>query len=286
MGATASVATAVLHSKGVVMTDRSVTKQLCNCLDNECHANLPDGWACRKAALTSKNETRWSVMLWRSLDRLHRAVKGCARIGFQESSPTTNASHAEVWNYLNEAQSDAALKLDAYSKLSGDSSAPETSAPQPPSLTLEQSVFNADGSRDWYAPAWSTRTTIASKLYIPMELLAAALGFLKRARYFTPEGSGELTDEINAYLSTFGIERAGHTPQCSSQETSAPLTPAEMGTVARMAAVSAQVQPEKASDNCPTGDYPCEPAKQTTTTGTPAGHCIYCGRTVNGKGES
>ena len=33
----------------------------------------------------------------------------------------------------------------------------------------------------------------------------------------------------------------------SAQETSAPLTPAEMGTVARMAAVSAQVQPEKAS---------------------------------------
>lgn len=64
-------------------------------------------------------------MLWRSLDRLHRAVKDCARIGFQESSPTTNASHAAVWNYLNEAQKDAALKLDAYSKLSGDSSAPD-----------------------------------------------------------------------------------------------------------------------------------------------------------------
>lgn len=32
------------------MTDRSVTKQLCNCLDNECHENLPAGWQCRKVA--------------------------------------------------------------------------------------------------------------------------------------------------------------------------------------------------------------------------------------------
>jgi len=59
---------------------------------------------------------RWAVTLWRSLDRLYRAVKDCARIGFQESSPTTNAHHADIWNALNEAQKDAALKLDVFSR--------------------------------------------------------------------------------------------------------------------------------------------------------------------------
>lgn len=59
---------------------------------------------------------RWAVTLWRSLDRLHRAIKDCGRIGFQESSPITNAHHADIWNALNEAQKDAALKLDVFSK--------------------------------------------------------------------------------------------------------------------------------------------------------------------------
>lgn len=59
---------------------------------------------------------RWSVTLWRSLSRLHLAVKECARIGFEESSPTTNAHHADVWNALNDAQKDAAVKLECFTK--------------------------------------------------------------------------------------------------------------------------------------------------------------------------
>jgi hypothetical protein len=53
-------------------------------------------------------------MLYRCLARLHLAVKGCAAIGFQESSPTTNEHHASIWNDLNEAQKDAELKLKHY----------------------------------------------------------------------------------------------------------------------------------------------------------------------------
>ena len=79
-----------------------------------------------RRALSSENHTavetsgelslRWETILWRSLNRLHYAVIDCAHIGFQESSPTTNADHAEVWNNLNAAQKDAALKLETYSK--------------------------------------------------------------------------------------------------------------------------------------------------------------------------
>jgi hypothetical protein len=52
-----------------------------------------------------------TVQLYRSLERLHLAIKACAGIGFDESSPTTNAHHASIWNDLNEAQADAELKL-------------------------------------------------------------------------------------------------------------------------------------------------------------------------------
>ena len=51
------------------------------------------------------------AQLYRSLERLHLSVKACAGIGFEESSPTTNAHHASIWNDLNEAQKDAELKL-------------------------------------------------------------------------------------------------------------------------------------------------------------------------------
>lgn len=60
-------------------------------------------------------ETRWSIMLARSLERLHLAIKECGRIGFQESTPTKNEHHASIWLNLNEAQKDAALKLKAFS---------------------------------------------------------------------------------------------------------------------------------------------------------------------------
>lgn len=79
----------------------------------------PSEWLALVDALESKSgsvDRRMTVALWRSLDRLHLAVKDCARIGFQESSPTTNATHAEIWNTLNAAQADAALKLKAFSQ--------------------------------------------------------------------------------------------------------------------------------------------------------------------------
>lgn len=59
-------------------------------------------------------QRRFALMLYRSLQRLHIAIKECARIGFEESSPTRNAHHASVWLALSEAQADAALKLKAY----------------------------------------------------------------------------------------------------------------------------------------------------------------------------
>lgn len=81
-------------------------------------------WGLPMSNPTSNLETRWSTILWRSLDRLHHAIKEYASIGFEESSPTTNARHASIWLNLNEAQKDAALKLKAYS--SGEHSAPKT----------------------------------------------------------------------------------------------------------------------------------------------------------------
>jgi hypothetical protein len=55
-----------------------------------------------------------SVNLYRSLQRLHLAIKACAGIGFEESSPTRNAGHYAVWMDLNEAQKDAEVKLKGY----------------------------------------------------------------------------------------------------------------------------------------------------------------------------
>lgn len=60
------------------------------------------------------NEQRWSVILARSLERLHLAVTECASIGFEESTPTKNEHHAAIWLNLNAAQRDARLKLRAF----------------------------------------------------------------------------------------------------------------------------------------------------------------------------
>lgn len=68
----------------------------------------------RAAFEKQSHVTRMAVNLMRSLQRLHLAVKGCARIGFQESSPTTNANHASIWNDLNDAQRDAEIKLKGW----------------------------------------------------------------------------------------------------------------------------------------------------------------------------
>lgn len=58
-----------------------------------------------------------TAQLYRSLERLHLAVIGCGEIGFEESSPVDNAHHASVWNDLNEAQKDAALKLKHFKEV-------------------------------------------------------------------------------------------------------------------------------------------------------------------------
>jgi hypothetical protein len=76
---------------------------------------------CRDAAdeierLRAALDKSWQVTMWRCLNRLHHAVIGCARIGFDESKPTTNAAHGAVWLDLNEAQKDAKFKLEMFSK--------------------------------------------------------------------------------------------------------------------------------------------------------------------------
>ena len=60
------------------------------------------------------SEMRLSTMLYRSLERLSIAIDSCARIGFEESKPTTNATHGQVWQDLNDAQKDAKFKLKHY----------------------------------------------------------------------------------------------------------------------------------------------------------------------------
>lgn len=62
-------------------------------------------------------ESRLSVSLYRSLERLSIAIEACGRIGFEESTPTKNENHAQVWIFLNEAQADAKLKLKHYQQL-------------------------------------------------------------------------------------------------------------------------------------------------------------------------
>lgn len=63
---------------------------------------------------TEPDYKRWSIVLWRSLGRLSSAIEACARIGFEESSPTMNEHHASIWDDLNAAQKDAKLKLDHF----------------------------------------------------------------------------------------------------------------------------------------------------------------------------
>ena len=52
----------------------------------------------------SADPMRLATMLYRSLERLHIAIKECGRIGFEESSPTRNEHHASIWLALNDAQ--------------------------------------------------------------------------------------------------------------------------------------------------------------------------------------
>jgi len=76
-----------------------------------------------------REEIRLSTKLYRSLERLSIAIESCAGIGFTESTPTTNETHASIWQDLNEAQKDAKLKLKAYkdAALTAPKPAPEES---------------------------------------------------------------------------------------------------------------------------------------------------------------
>lgn len=73
------------------------------------------------------------------------------------------------------------------------------------SLTYEQERFNSDGSKDWYESAWGSRfaaTSDAGKpaLYVPVELLEAAVQFLRRCKPFATE---KMALEIHQFLKTF-----------------------------------------------------------------------------------
>jgi len=58
-----------------------------------------------------------TTVLYRSLERLSLAIEQCAKIGFEESKPTTNEMHGEIWIGLNEAQADAKLKLKLFQNI-------------------------------------------------------------------------------------------------------------------------------------------------------------------------
>jgi hypothetical protein len=81
---------------------------------------------------------------------------------------------------------------------------------------LERWMYERDGSRKWYAAAWADRQTFHApdKFYVPIELLEAALKFLRRAKYFTPQtdaGGPSLTVEIEKFLATFEAAPADET---------------------------------------------------------------------------
>jgi hypothetical protein len=76
------------------------------------------------------------AQLYRSLNRLHLAVKACAAIAFEESSPINSEHHASIWNNLNEAQADAALKLKHFVTAEGPS-------PSEPFMSAEEFYLNS-----------------------------------------------------------------------------------------------------------------------------------------------
>lgn len=78
---------------------------------------------------TPPGEARLSAMLYRSLERISLSIEGCAKIGFQESKPTTNERHAQVWNDLNDAQADAKLKLKHYAQFVSGAPTPPADPP-------------------------------------------------------------------------------------------------------------------------------------------------------------
>lgn len=84
------------------------------------------GAASERAASGEPNYRRMTTVLYRSLERLSIVIESCSKIGFEESKPTTNPVHGEIWMALNDAQKDAKLKLKHFH----DSLAPhETETP-------------------------------------------------------------------------------------------------------------------------------------------------------------
>lgn len=80
--------------------DRCLIHDRQNCKDVMCEASCD-----------APHYKRLTTILYRSLERLSLAIENCAKIGFEESKPVTNEQHAVIWQYLNEAQKDAKLKL-------------------------------------------------------------------------------------------------------------------------------------------------------------------------------
>jgi hypothetical protein len=91
------------------------------------------------------------AQLYRSLKRLHLAVKSCARIGFQESAPTTNEHHASIWNDLNEAQQDAELKLKHFESVAQAPAPPSTAEPPTHILGMEPENVARRMVRNYFA---------------------------------------------------------------------------------------------------------------------------------------
>jgi hypothetical protein len=119
-------------------------------------------------AAPSTDYARLCNKLYRSLKRLSLAIEGCSSIGFEESSPTTNAHHASIWNDLNEAQRDAKLKLKHFSELVV---APHAAQPMPinsdtlgtcgrhPGLHKYRPAYGKEET-DWCRePAWAARAS-------------------------------------------------------------------------------------------------------------------------------
>ena len=124
---------------------------------------------------TPAENTRLSTMLYRSLERLSIAIESCAKIGFEESKPTTNEQHAQVWIALNEAQKDAKLKLKHYAELVRAEAARSSGAPRgfvDKLRTLEANVRLASHGGNLHS---KDASWIADRLReMQYELLAAA----------------------------------------------------------------------------------------------------------------
>lgn len=91
------------------------------------YANMRELWramiSAAPAASVSADDYRLAVrILYRTLERLSLAIEGCAKIGFEESSPTKNPQHFEVWNCLNDAQKAAKEKISDYHAAMKDNS--------------------------------------------------------------------------------------------------------------------------------------------------------------------